>query len=179
MSWLNRFLPARALDAIPVEGAHVDVEVVVTSPDVLTSPIAPTRAAAIQWYLLENMHDSGDRGATLWTIASGWRGPPLLVRWSTKTIEIPLEGVRLHPAYFDPNDGSPLHGEAAVVYGEVLQRIRTRGLVHVREHPLTHGQRLRMKAFVIPSGPARGGFREAPSEPAADLRAVRAVHLYD
>jgi hypothetical protein len=36
-----------------------------------------------------------------------------------------------------------------------------------------------MKAFVVPTARSSGGYREASSEPVADLRAVRAAHLYD
>lgn len=179
MSWLSRFLPARTLDAISPEGAHVDVEVIVASPDVLTSPIAPTRAAAIHWTLLESGQDSNGRGPLLHALVSGWRGAPLLVRWADQTVEIPLDGVRFHTRYLDPQDGVPLQGAAATVYRDALAQLETRGMLHLRELPLTRGQHLRMKAFVVPTARSSGSYREASSEPVADLRAVRAVHLYD
>jgi hypothetical protein len=178
MSWFSRFLPQRSLDEIPPEGAHVDVEVVVASPNRLTSPIAPTIAAAIQWTLLEGPQDSRQHSALL-PLATGWRGTPLLVRSSTKTVEIPLSGARFHARYVDVEDGVAVHGPAAEVYGEAIARLETRCMMYLRELPLVHGQRLRLKAFVVPLRTKSGDYRTVPVEESADLRATRAVHLYD
>lgn len=182
MSWLSRFLPQRTLDAIPVEGAHVDVEVVVVSKDSLTSPIAPTSAAAIQWTMLEShASQSRNRSMMFYVLATGWRGAPLLVRCGTKTMEIPLDGVRLHSRFLDPNDAVPIQGPAAVVYGDAMARLTesARGLLHLREIPIAQGQELRVKAFVLPLRSSGGDYRTASVQANADLRAVRAVHLYD
>lgn len=184
MSWLSRFRPVRSLDEIPPEGAHVDVELVVASPDVLTSPIAPTCAAAIHWTLLEAASTQSMYGPMqiLRPLGAGWRGDSLLARSSSGTsLEISLLGARLHSIYVDTQEGAPVQGEAATVYGDAIARLaRPRhGMLLARELAITHGQRLRVKAFVLPNERSSPGYREASSEAVADLRAVRAVHLYD
>ena len=184
-SWLSRFFPARTLDAVG-RGARCDVVVKVVSADTIDSTIAPTIATAIRWTLLyEETARGDDRGGApvrrLRPFASGWRGGPIIGRAACgRTIEIPLEGARLI-APIDPEDGVPLGTSpaSAAVYGEAAARASsTAGPVYLREHSITHGQKLVVRAFVEPAEPERG-YRHAAPILKAQLRASRDVVLED
>ncbi len=184
-SWLSRLFPLRALEDVGARGAHVRVELVVTSPDVLSSPIAPTRSAAIRWTVLESI-SVGQRGGgssqLLRPLASGWRGGPLLGRSETgAVVEIDLSGARFSSPYVDPQDGVTIQsGPAAVVYAEAIARVGPRtGLLYLREAPIVSGQRIGLRAFVVRTARTAAGYRDAPTESGAELHASRSVTIVE
>jgi hypothetical protein len=167
MSWLSRFFPVRSLDRVG-SGARCILPVTVVSPNVLESTVAPTRGAAIRWALLYEVtgtpqNAGGARTRTLHAFASGWRGGPIVTRAACgRTIEVALDHARLS-APVDPEDGVALGESPAAVraYGELASRTPTgAGLVYVREHVITSGQRLVLRGKIEPRA-AAGGYREA------------------
>jgi len=183
--WLSRLFPLRALEDVGTGGAHVSVELVVTSPDVLSSPIAPTKSAATRWTVLESISISQRGGGSmqlLRPLATGWRGGPLLGRTATGAeVEIDLSGAGFSSPYVDPQDGVAIQsGPAAEVYAEAIARVGPRtGLLYLREAPIVSGQRVGLRAFVVRTARTAAGYRDAPTESVAELRATRSVTIYD
>jgi hypothetical protein len=176
VSWASRFFPRKDLGEVGEEGAFVDVEGVVVSPDRFESPITPVRAAAIRWTLLDASPQE-PRRAFLRPVLRGWRGDSLLVRCNEHTLGIPLRGVRYDSIYTDPQDGVPLDTPAAAeAYGGMAHLGAS--VLFVRELLVNHNQKLRVTGYVV-RHPARGGYRAAPQEFEAELIATHSVVLQD
>jgi len=186
MGWLSKAKTVRALDAVG-QGADVEIEVVVASPDAIESTTAPIRAAAFRWALLTERtgHGGGKGGGgttrALDPFAGGWRGGPLVVRAPCgRTIEISLDHAQLS-APVDPEDGVPL-GESprsAQTYAAVLARAPAgSGVVYVREHAITHGQRLVLRARLEPTLSA-SSYRDAASTTTAAFRSTGEITIED
>lgn len=182
----SRWFPRRALDGIVTE-VFVELPVRVASPDdVPLSLVAGARAASVRWTLLyehtPQQQGRGRRGVShLVAFASGWRGSALRVAAACgRTVDVSLEHARLE-APIDPEDGVPLGTTPASAeeYGEAARRAPAGGgLVFVREHPITHGQSLVLRARVAPV-PRSGGYRDAPAASDADFQTVGEVVVRD
>lgn len=185
MGFFSRFFPARALADVG-SGREVVIDATVVGPNTLQSTISPVGAVAIRWTLLYEQHERQGRGggnveqrflhAFLW----GWHGERLLLRAACgRVIEVPLGQARLE-ATVDPQDGTPLGStpQSSRMYGELARGAPTDvGMTYVREHCITAGQPLRLKAFVEPLQRG-GGYREAVQQE-HDFRAVRNVIVRD
>ena len=185
MGFFDRIFPARNLDAVGT-GRSVSMEVTVVGPNTLSSSISPVDAVAIRWSLLYEMHRvesrSGGHVETrhLHAFLVGWHGESFIVRAACgRMIEVATDAVEL-VATVDPEDGTPLGStpESGHLYGELAQRApRDVGMVYVREHCITAGQPLQLKAFVEPVAQG-GGYRDV-QRLEHSFRAHRGVVLRD
>lgn len=185
MGFFDRIFPARNLDAVGT-GRNVSMEVTVVGPNTHRSSISPVDAVAIRWSLLYELNrmEGGGGGRvetrSLNAFLVGWHGERLTVRAACgRMIEVATHAAEL-VATVDPEDGTPLGStpESGRLYAELAQRApREVGMVYVREHCITAGQALQLKAFVEPVAQG-GGYRDAQRHEHA-FRARREVVLRD
>lgn len=189
MGWLSRLFPARSLGDVG-GGADVVLPLVVASPDAIESTLAPVRAVAFHWTLLTHRGGGGvsvtgtprEAQARLVAFASGWRGETILARAADgRSVRIALDHAKLE-ALVDPEDGVPLGDSPASgrVYGEVATRAPTNGgLVYLREHAITSGQAIVLRARLEPIAAPASGYRAAAVDVDASFRTVGAVTIED
>lgn len=185
MGFFDRIFPARNLDAVGT-GRNVSMKVTVVGPNTLRSSISPVDAVAIRWSLLyelnrvERRNGSHVEARSMNAFLVGWHGERLMVRAACgRMIEVTTRAAAL-VATVDPEDGTPLGStpESGRLYGELAQRApRDVGMVYVREHCITAGQTLQLKAFVEPVAQG-GGYRDA-QRPEHAFHARRDVVLRD
>lgn len=185
MRFFDRIFPAQNLDAVGT-GRNVSMQVTVVGPNMVSSSISPVEAVAIRWSLLYETHriEGGGGGRverrSLNAFLVGWHGESLMVRAACgRMIEVATRGAQL-VATVDPQDGTPLGStpESGRLYAELAQRgPRDVGMVYVREHCITAGQTLHLKAFVEPVTHV-GGYRDA-QRPEHAFDASREVVMRD
>jgi hypothetical protein len=182
-SFWSRYFPERSVAKIQ-KPAWVRVDAIVSSPDVVTSPLSGIACAAARWWLMtERVQYGGTRAGNQMTHrihASGWFGESLLLTTEEgPTILVPLAGAVLTNSV-DGRDVTVLTHAPPELAAHVEDLTADQGTACYRELYLARGDRVELRAVVEPLARG-GGYRDAPAG-AAQLRACLEegpVQIYD
>lgn len=127
----------------------------VVAQGAVVSPVTGTRAALIEWALLEERSHHAGRGGGVITryseLARGsWRGDTLEVTVDGAVIAVPLAYAKLE-LIEDPQDGQVL-GAVPPELAAVVARLSRRGPIAYRESPLFDGDPIELAATVDADG---------------------------